>query len=109
MNSDADVARRQVTIVNTYGLHMRPSTRFVKLASTFQGDVSVLHDGRKANGKSVMDMLSLAAQRGQTLELEAARPGRGGSHFGPVRPRGCGVSHGRRGGLKRIRIASSRL
>ena len=33
MENDAGIARRQVTIVNTYGLHMRPSTRFVKLAS----------------------------------------------------------------------------
>ena len=30
MENDAGIARRQVEIVNTYGLHMRPSSRFVK-------------------------------------------------------------------------------
>ncbi len=74
METDAGVARRQVTIVNTYGLHMRPSTRFVKLASTFQSEVWVHFEGAKANGKSVMDMLGLAAERGKRLELEVRGP-----------------------------------
>ncbi len=74
MENDAGIARRQVTIVNTYGLHMRPSTRFVKLASSFQSDIWVHFGGNKANGKSVMDMLSLAAERGKTLDLEARGP-----------------------------------
>jgi phosphocarrier protein len=74
MEDDAVTARRQVEIVNTYGLHMRPSSRFVKLASTFQSDVWVHFDGKKANGKSVLDMTTLAAERGTTLDLEARGP-----------------------------------
>ncbi len=74
MENDAGVACRQVKIVNTYGLHLRPSTRFVKLASSFQSEVWVHFEGAKANGKSVMDMLGLAAERGKTLELEARGP-----------------------------------
>ncbi len=71
MGNDAGIARRQVTLVNTYGLHMRPSTKFVKLANSFQSDVWVHFGESKANGKSVMDMLGLAAECGRTLELEA--------------------------------------
>ncbi len=61
MENDAGIARRQVEIVNTYGLHMRPSSRFVKLASSFQSEVWVHYGGSKANGKSLLDMTSLAA------------------------------------------------
>ncbi len=74
MENDAGIARRQVEIVNTYGLHMRPSSKFVKLASSFQADVWVHFGGRKVNGKSVLDMTTLAAERGTTLELEARGP-----------------------------------
>ncbi len=74
MENDAGIARRQVEIVNTYGLHVRPSSRFVKLASSFQSEVWVHHEGRKANGKSVLDMTSLAAECGTMLDLEARGP-----------------------------------
>jgi phosphocarrier protein HPr len=74
MDNEPVIARRQVKLVNTYGLHMRPSSKFVKLASSFQSEVWVHFGGRKANGKSVLDMTSLAAERGTTLELEASGP-----------------------------------
>jgi phosphocarrier protein HPr len=67
-------ARRVVKIVNTYGLHLRPSSKFVKLASGFQSDVRVHFRETKANGKSLLDMTTLAAERGTTLEIEASGP-----------------------------------
>ena len=67
-------ARRQVKIVNTYGLHMRPSSKFVKLAGTFQSEVWVHFGETKANGKSLLEMLGLAAERGATIEIEADGP-----------------------------------
>jgi phosphocarrier protein HPr len=74
MESGPAVARRQVKIVNTYGLHMRPSSKFVKLASTFQSEVWVHFGESKANGKSLLDMLNLAAECGATIELAADGP-----------------------------------
>ena len=75
MENDAVIARRQVKIVNTYGLHMRPSSKFVKLASTFQSDIRVHFRGTTANGKSLLDMTSLAAERGTLdLRLEVLTP-----------------------------------
>lgn len=74
MENDADIARRQVKIVNTHGLHMRPSSKFVKLARSFQAEVWVHYGGSKANGKSVLDMTGLAAERGTMLDLEARGP-----------------------------------
>jgi phosphotransferase system HPr (HPr) family protein len=71
MEGDVPAARSQVTIVNTYGLHMRPSNRFVKVASSFQSEIWVYFRGTKANGKSLLEMTCLAAERGHTIEIEA--------------------------------------
>ena len=46
----------------------------MKLASSFQSEVWVHYGGEKANGKSVLDMTSLAAERGKMLDLEARGP-----------------------------------
>jgi phosphocarrier protein HPr len=67
----AAMARRQVQIASAYGLHVRPATKFVKLAQSFQSDVRVECLGTKVNGKSLLDMTGLAAECGTTLDLEA--------------------------------------
>jgi phosphocarrier protein len=71
MDDGASTARRTVQIVNTHGLHMRPSSKFVKLASSFQSEIQVDFRGSRANGKSILDMTTLAAECGATLILEA--------------------------------------
>lgn len=68
------MARRRVHVVNGYGLHMRPATKFVTLANSFQSEVRVDFQGVRANGKSLLDMTCLAAECGTTLELEALGP-----------------------------------
>ena len=71
---ESAVGHRRVEIVNEYGLHMRPATKFVKLANSFRSEVWVDHGGTRANGKSILDMTSLAAECGATLDLEARGP-----------------------------------
>jgi phosphocarrier protein HPr len=67
-------ARRLVQVVNAHGLHMRPATRLVNLANSFRSEVTVLHEGSRANGKSILDMAGLAAECGTWLDLEARGP-----------------------------------
>lgn len=74
MDINTGSARREAVIVNTYGLHMRPSSRFVKLASSFESTVWVYFQGAKANGKSLLEMTCLAAEKGCSLEIEADGP-----------------------------------
>jgi phosphocarrier protein len=74
MENDRAVARRRVEIINAFGLHVRPATKFVKLAQSFLSDVRVDHQGTKVNGKSLLDMTGLAAECGATLDLEAEGP-----------------------------------
>jgi phosphocarrier protein HPr len=68
------IARRRAQIVNAYGLHVRPATKFVKLAGSFQSEVRVDCQGTRANGKSLLDMTGLAAECGTALDLEADGP-----------------------------------
>ena len=74
MQQDAGVTRRQVKIVNTYGLHMRPSSKFARLANSFQSDIRIHFQGTTVSGKSLLEMVSLAAECGATLDLEARGP-----------------------------------
>jgi phosphocarrier protein HPr len=72
MNSDP--LRRRVVLANPNGLHMRPSAAFVELAGKFQSNVTVSRAGCSVNGKSLWDLLLLAAEHGSELTLEADGP-----------------------------------
>lgn len=65
---------RQLEIHNETGMHCRPSASFVKVASQFQSDILVEKDGATVNGKSIMGMLMLAADRGSKLDVTATGP-----------------------------------
>ena len=74
MSHETTVARRQVEITNSLGLHMRPANKFVELALQFQAEIRVHYNGNEFNGKSILDLTSLAAECGTRLELEARGP-----------------------------------
>ena len=65
------VAHRQVGVTNVHGLHLRGAGKFVKLANTFQSDVRVCCKGIRANGRSILSLVCLAAECGTMLALEA--------------------------------------
>jgi phosphocarrier protein len=71
------VVRRQVELTNSYGLHLGPAGKFVKLASRFQSEVRVIHNGNEINGKSILDLTLLAAECGTKLDIEARGPDAG--------------------------------
>ncbi|QDV35035.1 hybrid sensor histidine kinase/response regulator [Tautonia plasticadhaerens] len=68
------VARRPVVILNPLGLHLRPADLFVGTARRFEAEVRVHLDGRAVDGKSILDLATLAAGCGTRLELEARGP-----------------------------------
>ena len=55
----------------TDALHARPANLLVRLASKFAGDVSLRKGERHANGKNILEVLGLAAARGEEIEIEA--------------------------------------
>ena len=71
MAQNFQVARRQVGVSSEFGLHLRVADKFVKLANSFQSEVWVQCKGIIANGRSILSLLSLAAECGTMLALEA--------------------------------------
>jgi phosphocarrier protein len=63
----------QVTIGNKLGLHARPAMLFVERASGFSADVTVrrMDASECVDGKSIMQMMMLAATQGTTIEITA--------------------------------------
>lgn len=61
----------KVSIVNRLGLHARPAMTFVDLASTFASDITVSKDDTEVDGKSIMQMMMLAAAQGSVLTVVA--------------------------------------
>jgi phosphocarrier protein HPr len=67
-------ASRDITVTNSLGLHARPAMQFVDLANQFRSKVTVSKGGDEpydADGKSVMQMIILAATQGTPLKILA--------------------------------------
>lgn len=62
----------QVTISHSLGLHLRAAGALVQVATPFQSDIIIEYGNIKANGKSIMSVLSLAAPCGAKLKLSAS-------------------------------------
>ncbi len=65
------IIERKIRIVNEFGLHARPAAEFVKLASRFASEIHVAKDDHPVNGKSIMGVLTLAAEFGSELTVRA--------------------------------------
>jgi phosphocarrier protein len=65
------VVERRVTIVNELGLHARPAAAFVKVAGRFKAEVTVGRDEMVVNAKSIMGVMTLAAEPGTELTIRA--------------------------------------
>ena len=70
MAQDGNSLSRSFVINNQYGLHARPSSLFVKTASRFQSDFKVIKEDTVSNGKSIMELMILAAAPGESLTVE---------------------------------------
>lgn len=62
---------RQVTISNKLGLHARPAMAFVDVANQYQCAVKVFKGDQSVDGKSIMQMMMLAATAGTPLKIVA--------------------------------------
>lgn len=60
---------RELTVRNRAGLHTRPASMLVRTASQFDADVYLRRDNYEINGKSVIGVMTLAAEQGATLTL----------------------------------------
>ncbi len=65
---------KEITIQTRIGLHARPAAQFVKAAEKFDCDIWVSKDSIRVNGKSILSLLTLAAEEGSVVVLEADGP-----------------------------------
>ncbi|WP_069130313.1 HPr family phosphocarrier protein [Rhodohalobacter halophilus] len=63
------MVKKKVTVKNEAGLHARPSSVLVKTASKFDSDFYISMYGYKVNGKSILGVMTLAAESGAEMEL----------------------------------------
>lgn len=56
-------------IENSLGIHARPASMMVQLASQFSSEIAIEKDGEEVNGKSLMGVLMLSAGRGSELKI----------------------------------------
>jgi phosphocarrier protein len=59
-----------VKVVNRAGLHTRPAATLVKLTSKYKANVMIERDGFRINGKSIIGVMTLAAEMGSELLFE---------------------------------------
>jgi len=64
-------AKKNITIKNKQGLHARPAALFVQIASKYDSDITVKKGKETVNGKSIMGILMLAANKGSKIIIEA--------------------------------------
>lgn len=60
-----------VKVINPEGLHLRPAGLFAQLANQFDAKVEIIKDGDRFDGKSALSILTLVAEQGTELCIEA--------------------------------------
>src|SRR5262245_52843507 len=68
--SDVKVSRT-VVVSNPQGIHARPADLIVRLVQQYQAKIEFVKDNHRVDGKSILELLTLAAEQGTQLVVEA--------------------------------------
>lgn len=63
--------QKTIVLSNQLGLHARASAKLVNLAARFASEIYLETNGRRANARSILEVMKLAASYGMQLELTA--------------------------------------
>lgn len=63
---------RQVLVSNQLGLHARPASQIAREAQAFAANISLCASGQTVDAKSILDVLTLAAGPGSTVDIRAS-------------------------------------
>ncbi len=64
------VLEKKIIIKNKQGLHARPAAVFVQIANKFNSSVTLKKGKEAVNGKSIMGILMLGAEKGSVIRIE---------------------------------------
>ncbi|KEQ21738.1 HPr family phosphocarrier protein [Paenibacillus tyrfis] len=66
---------KEIIIRNEQGFHVRPAQLFVDKANEFRSDLKVRSEsGEEADGKSMLDLMTLGLEKGARIALEVSGP-----------------------------------
>ena len=68
------IIKKKLIVKNKQGLHARPAAIFVQIANKFNSRITVKRDDEEVNGKSIMGILMLGAEKDSVIVLEADGP-----------------------------------
>jgi len=68
------VKERTVKVTNPLGVHARPSAMLAQTASKYSSEVWLSKDGHEVNGKSILGVMTLAAQMGSSVTIRVNGP-----------------------------------
>lgn len=63
---------KNITVVNTLGIHARPASQIVQTAGRFVSDIQLIKDNATADAKSIMSVMMLAAACHSTVTVRAS-------------------------------------
>lgn len=68
------IVRREVVITNEQGLHARPAQLLARLALQYESIIEFIRDSQRVDAKSILHLLTLGADQGTELIIEAKGP-----------------------------------
>jgi phosphocarrier protein HPr len=63
------MVKKQITIINRLGLHARAAAKFITEAGQYSSEILLDRGDKPVNGKSIMEVMMLAASQGTELTL----------------------------------------
>lgn len=69
-----ETVSREVVVGIEQGLHARPADLVAREARKWQSRIELVAERQRADGKSILDLLTLAAESGTRLVVEATGP-----------------------------------
>ena len=73
-NSMNETYSREVVVANEEGLHARPADLVAREAQRWESRIEFVGKAQRVDGKSILDLLTLAAEEGTHLVVEATGP-----------------------------------
>jgi len=71
VEQSGSILEKRLTIVNRLGLHARAAAKFAGTSLRFSAKITVTKDSTTVNGSSIMGLLLLGAQMGQSIIIRA--------------------------------------
>jgi phosphocarrier protein len=72
--SSKETVSREVVVANAQGLHARPADLLAREARKWQSRIELVNESQRVDGKSILEVLTLAAEAGTRLVVEATGP-----------------------------------